>query len=269
MTSQETYTHGHHESVVLQHAMRTADEAAAFLRSHVRPGMRLLDMGCGPGSITIGLADWVAPGEVVGIDLDEATVARAREMAESRSVLNVEFRQGSVYELPFNDAEFDVVYAHQLLQHLGDPAAALTESMRVLKPSGIFAVRDVDWGSTVLWPQDRLLDRFLDIYYEVARRNGGDAHMGRRIRSLMLEAGYADVDVSSSVWTFATTERTAQWGNQWRTRTLQSNLGQKAVEYGIASQSEIEEVAGAWAAWGQKPDAYMSFVHGQAIGWKK
>src|SRR5215471_21044079 len=120
----ETYTHGHAPAVVQQHAQRTADEAAAFLLPELEPGMTLLDVGCGPGSITRGLAERVAPGQVVGVDLSRETLAAARQDAAARGLTNLQYEEGSVYRLSHAEGSFDVVYAHQVIQHLREPAAA-------------------------------------------------------------------------------------------------------------------------------------------------
>src|SRR5216110_3547151 len=95
----EKYTHGHAPATVRQHGRRTAEEAAAFLLPELRPGMRLLDVGCGPGSITRGLAERVAPGEVIGIDLSRETLAAARDEAVARGVTNLRYEEASVYQL--------------------------------------------------------------------------------------------------------------------------------------------------------------------------
>src|SRR6185503_13988946 len=136
----ETYTHRHAAATVKQHAQRTADEAAAFLLPQLRAGMRLLDVGCGPGSITRGLAERVTPGEVVGVDLSADTLEAARRDAAARGLDNLRYEEGSVYALPFPDASFDVAYAHQVLQHLRERDAALREILRVLRPGGLLAV---------------------------------------------------------------------------------------------------------------------------------
>jgi ubiquinone/menaquinone biosynthesis C-methylase UbiE len=264
----ETYTHGHHESVVEQHAMRTAGEAAAFLQPFLRPDMALLDIGCGPGSITVGLAEWLPDGSVVGVELDEGVLEAGRDQARDMGLANVQFQVASVYALPFEDESFDAVYGHQVLQHLGQPDDALTEALRVLKPGGVIGVREVDWGSTVAWPEMSEITRFLDIYHRVAARNGGDADVGRRLRSLLNGAGFADVRVAAGVWSFGTTDLTKQWGESWARRVLESSIADRAVEYGIASKQELEEVSAGWLRWSVEPDAYFSFSHGEAVGWK-
>jgi ubiquinone/menaquinone biosynthesis C-methylase UbiE len=139
--TREKYTHGHAPATVRQHGRRTAEEAAAFLLGELRPGMRLLDVGCGPGSITRGLAERLAPGEVIGLDTSADVLALAREDAAARGLGNIRYERGSVYELPFADASFDVVFAHQFLQHLREPGTALREMVRVLRPDGIVAER--------------------------------------------------------------------------------------------------------------------------------
>src|SRR5262245_42321776 len=141
----ETYTHGHAPATVRQHAQRTADEAAAFVLPELRVGMRVLDVGCGPGSITRGLAERVAPGDVVGVDLSKDTLEGARRDAAERGLDNLRYEEASVYALPFADASFDVAFAHQVLQHLSEREAAVGEMLRVLRPGGLLAIRDIDW----------------------------------------------------------------------------------------------------------------------------
>ena len=157
----ETYTHGHAPATVRQHGQRTAEEAAAFLLPELRAGMRLLDVGCGPGSITRGLAERTAPGEVIGLDLSRETLQAARHDADVRGLRNLRYEEGSVYELPFPDGSFDVAYAHQVLQHLRQRDAALREMLRVVRPGGLVAIRDVDWGTVAYWPRDAWIDRFV------------------------------------------------------------------------------------------------------------
>ncbi|MGA7834677.1 MAG: methyltransferase domain-containing protein, partial [Acidimicrobiales bacterium] len=214
----DRYTHGHHESVLRSHRWRTAENSAAFLLGHLTPGMALLDVGCGPGTITADFARRLGEGSVTGIDLAEEVVALARELHPPSDGAELAFRTGDVYALEFEDASFDVVFAHQVLQHLGRPIDALKEMGRVLKPGGLLAVRDSDFGAFTWYPGDPALDRWLAIYHQLTRRNGAQADAGRNLKSWVLEAGWNDVVVSSSNWTFASDDERAWWGGLWADR---------------------------------------------------
>src|SRR5947208_1812917 len=114
------YTHGHHDSVLRSHRWRTAANSAAYLLEHLSPGTGLLDVGCGPGTITFDLAARVAPGPVLGVDADAGVVEQAAGAAREAGS-TAAFRVADVYGLDLEDASFDVVHAHQVLQHLADP----------------------------------------------------------------------------------------------------------------------------------------------------
>lgn len=265
----ETYTHGHAPAVVRQHAQRTAEEAAAFLLPELRPGMRLLDVGCGPGSITRGLAERVAPGEVIGLDLSRETLEEARRDAAARGLGNLRYQEASVYTLPFADASFDVAYAHQVFQHLREREAALREMLRVVRPGGLVGVRDVDWGTVAYWPRDPWLDRFVETHLKTWYRNGGEPLMGRRLRALFHGAGVTDLRVTAAVWCYTTPEDTVAWGDAYADRLLTSPMGGRAVEYGFASRADLEAMAAAFRAWARHPEALWSFIHVAALGRKR
>jgi ubiquinone/menaquinone biosynthesis C-methylase UbiE len=264
----ETYTHGHAPATVRQHGRRTAEEAAAFLLPELRSGMRLLDVGCGPGSITRGLAERLAPGEVVGVDLSAETLAAARAEAAARGLTNLRYEEASVYALPFADASFDVAYAHQVSQHLREPAAALGEMLRVVRPGGLVAVRDVDWATVAYWPEDPWIDRFVEVHLKTWDRNGGEPRMGRRLRALFNAAGVADLQVTAAVWCYATPEETTAWGESYAERLLTSPMGGRAVEYGYATRADLEAMAAAFRAWAAHPDAFWAFTQVAALARK-
>ena len=157
-TPQDRYTHGHHESVVQSHARRRAEVEAWFLLPRLSAGMRLLDAGCGPGTITAGLARALSAGEVIGLDAASEVLDHARAHTSEEGVDNVTFVAGNIYALDFADAEFDVVYANQLLQHLTDPVERSARS-GVLKRGGMLAVRDADYATMSPHPK---FPKFLD-----------------------------------------------------------------------------------------------------------
>ncbi len=265
----EKYTHGHAPATVRQHARRTAEEAAAFLLPELRPGMRLLDVGCGPGSITRGLAERLAPGQVIGLDLSREILAAARQDAAARGLANLQYEEGSVYQLPFPDASFDVVFAHQVLQHLREPGAALRELLRVVRSGGLVAVRDVDWGTASYWPADPWIDRFVEVHLKTFYRNGGEPRIGRQLRALFNAADVTDLQITASVWCYATPSETVEWGESYAERLLTSPMGERAVEYGFASRSDLEAMAAAFRAWAVHPDAFWAFIHVAALARKE
>jgi len=260
----DTYTHGHAESVLQSHRWRTADNSAGYLLPLLRPGLDLLDVGCGPGTITVDLAARVAPGRVVGIDVSADPLAEARMVAD-RAGVEVTFEVGDVYALGVDDDSFDVVHAHQVLQHLTDPVAALGEMARVCRPGGVIAVRDVDYGAFVTFPADEGLERWLDLYHRVARRNGAEPDAGRRLLSWAHAAGLRDTVTSASTYCYASPEEREWWGNSWAGRATSSSFAEQAVAYGLASTDDLEEIAAAWLRWRDADDAWLGMLHGELL----
>src|SRR5262245_26299767 len=157
MATESTYTIGHKEGPLAYMRFRTAERSCAFFRDHIRSASRILDCGCGPGSITIGLAQWAPDGQTVGIDLGAEQLDGARARARDLGVRNVAFRQGNIFEIPFADDSFDVVFSQTVLFHIPDPEKALAEIKRVLRPGGLVALRDVINASTMIWPDEPLV----------------------------------------------------------------------------------------------------------------
>lgn len=262
----ETYTHGHFGTVVDDHARRTAANSAQFLLPHLQTGDVLLDVGCGPGSITLDLAEWVA--SVSGVDAAPEAIARAEHDRERRGQGNVSFAIGNAYDLEFADDSFDIVFAHQLLQHLADPIAALREMRRVLKPLGIVAVRDADYGTMVHDPHDPLIDKWLELYHRLARHNGGEPDAGRKLPRWVATAGFADVTPSSSTWTYSTEGAIERWRRLWTSRLLEARIGKSLIAEGMATKQEVAELAEAFDRWAAAPQPFFAFLHGEVLARK-
>ncbi len=256
---QEIYTHGHAPSVLRSHLSRTVDNSAAYLASHLRSDDRVLDIGCGPGTITVDLAGRV--GHVVGIEPVEAPLTGARELAAG--VAGVEFRIGDVYALDDPDGSYDVVHAHQVLQHLTDPVAALREMLRVGRR--LVAARDADYAAMTWYPADPQLDRWLEIYRAVAHGNGAEPDAGRRMLAWAHAAGAADVTPSTSVWSYSTPAERAWWGGLWADRILTSSITQQAVDGGHATADELADISEAWERWAADEDGWFAIVHGEVL----
>lgn len=260
-----TYTHGHDESVLRSHTWRTATNSAAYLLGSLKPHMKILDIGCGPGTITADLAALVPQGHVTGVDASAEVVEKAEAEAARRGLTNTGFGVADIHALDFPDDSFCVAHAHQVLQHVGDPVRALREMRRVVKPGGLVAVRESDYAAMTWYPASRGLDDWLDLYERVARGNGGEPDAGRRLKSWALEAGFTDVTSTAGTWCFATDEERAWWSGLWADRTLASAYADRAVGDGHTTTEGLAGVSAAWREWGERPDAWFSVLHGEIL----
>lgn len=225
------------------HATRSVGSHASFFLPLLRPGDRLLDIGCGPASITIGLGEAVGPdGTVVGIDLHPGPAPVPLACAD-------------LHRLPFADGTFDAIFICAVLQHLRDPALALTEARRVCRDDAVIGVADADWGGVVLHPADPLLDRGHQILEQL--RDGTSPRVGRRLRDLLHDAGFADA--------VCTARATGGGGPPWSfegefeaARFESAAVVDAVVGRGIATAAEMAEIATAWRRWSADPGSTMA-----------
>lgn len=261
----ERYSHGHHESVLRAHTWRTAENSVGYLLPHLRPGASLLDVGAGPGTITVDLARRLAPGRVVGVDASADVVAQAQAHAAAEGVTNVTFATADAYRLDAADGSFDIVHTHQLLQHLARPVDALREFRRVAGPDGLVAAREVDYAGIIIHPHIPALDDWLNLLLRMGRTNGGEPSAGRRLKAWARAAGFADVAVSASTWLFETDEQRAWWGGSWADRALHSSYADHALEQGIAERADLERISAGWREWAASEDGWLLMPHGEIL----
>jgi len=258
------YTHGHAEAVLRSHRWRTAENSCGYLLPHLSPGQALLDVGAGPGTITADLAQRVAPGRVTALEATEEALGLSRAELGRRGI-EADFLVGDVHALDVPDDSFDVVHAHQVLQHVADPVRALREMRRVCRPGGVVAVRDSDYSAFTWYPEVPEIDRWLELYQAAARANGGEPDAGRRLLSWARAAGFHDVTPSASTWCFATPDDRAFWGGMWADRILTSTLAEQLVGDGLADRDELHRISEAWTAWSEHPDAWFAVLHGEIL----
>jgi SAM-dependent methyltransferase len=261
----EVYPHGHHDSVLRSHRWRTVENSAAYLVPHLRDDQQLLDVGTGPGTITVDLAERLSHGLVVGIDNADTAVAATAALGRDRGVNNLTVAASDVYALGFRDDAFDVVHAHQVLQHLADPVRALREMARVCAPGGVLAAREADYAAMTWYPAAGELTRWLELYRQVARVNGGEPDAGRRLTSWASAAGLRQVEATASAWCFASPEDLTWWTQTWADRILRSDFSRQAVARGLSDRAELSRLSDGWLRWGQQPNAWFSVLHGEII----
>ena len=264
----ERYVHGYEEWTREWMARRTASGELGFLLPYVSSGMSVLDCGCGPGSITLGLAEIVAPGQVVGLDVEPRQLEAAERLAAERSVSNVHFQQGSVYELPFPDATFDVTVAHFVLEHVSDPARALREIRRVLRPGGVVAIKDPYYPAFTFRPETVELRRFWELSEKVRRHNGASDRYAPDLRAYLREAGFARTEARAGVENVAGTDEAARalpmmLQNQVRERAFRDSV----LEQGWATEAELDAISAAAPALAANPDLFGFVIWVSALGW--
>jgi SAM-dependent methyltransferase len=258
-----TYTHGHHETVLRSHSSRDISISAEYLRPHLTETTTLLDVGAGPGSITADFAGVVA--HVTATEIDESALSLSRDLASSRDLHKLDFAVEDVHALSFADDTFDVVHAHQVLQHVGDPVQALREMRRVAAPGGVVAARDADYAGFIWFPMLPELDHWLDLYRRAARANGGEPDAGRRLLAWARAAGFDDITVTTSNWTYANPEDRAWWGGMWADRILESALARQLVDSEMATSSDLQAISDAWKRWAADGDGWYLVPHGEII----
>lgn len=257
------YTHGHHESVLRSHSSRTIANSAEYLRPHLHSDVRLLDVGAGPGTITMDFAQHVA--HVTATEIGEPELALSQTLAAVQGIENVAFSIEDAHALSFSDDSFDVVHTHQVLQHVADPVQALREMRRVTKPGGLVAARDSDYAGFIWFPLVPELGEWLQLYRTAARENGGEPDAGRRLLSWARAAGFDDVSATASTWCYATPEERAWWGGMWADRMVESTLARQLVDNGLATTADLQRISLAWRTWSDAADGWYVVPHGEIL----
>ncbi len=262
------YTMGYGEEYLQALLRVSATTHAAHLLPHLEPGFRVLDFGCGPGTISIGLAEAVAPGEVHGVDMEASQIDLARMFAKRYGRDNAVFHVGDVTDLPFEDDSFDVAHCHNVLMHVPDTQAVLREVNRVVKPGGIIASREMISGSSFTHPDFEVLRNAWDMFEDLLEADDGHPQMGKDLKTHFVEAGLTNYRVSASFDTFTTPDEITfihQIAQQW---FLAPEITEAAIKYGAATEALCDHIGVAYDRWKDHPGAFAAVAYGELLAWK-
>jgi SAM-dependent methyltransferase len=235
------------------------------------PSLKILDVGCGPGTISVDLARRVPQGFVYAIDPSSSVIEKARQHAEEKGVSNIRFEVGDIFDWEALDGVqaggFDIVHAHQVLQHLQDPLTAFKHMKALTKPGGIVAARDVDYEAMRWYPEVPGLREWSENYVAVARSIGCDPNLGRRLHAVAMEAGFErrDIEASADTWVFSTSEERQWWCGLWAERVLHSDFKTKCLESGLGIEADLERISQAWRELERAEDGWFAVLNGQVI----
>jgi SAM-dependent methyltransferase len=245
-----------HNSTIVDFQSRRSDDCAAFLLPYLDAGMTLLDIGCGPGTITAALASAVR--SAIGIDKEPKAIARADTMARDRTTRGtLRFLQADMTALPFADSEIDAVFFHAVLYHLDAAMLAntLAEARRVLKPGGLVGVRDSDVGGNILYPETPGLLLALDLWARWYQH--ADPHhvrFGRRQSAVLRSHGFTPIWSGASFVNHSADAATRRDSAADAKRSLEALRGDLAAK-GLATDDDIHQALEAWDVWGADPDS--------------
>ncbi|KAF7551389.1 hypothetical protein G7Z17_g5043 [Cylindrodendrum hubeiense] len=262
---------------VKHHEWRTAENSASHLLPRLQamvketPQLKLLDVGAGPGTISASFAKYMPDGQVTATDISDEILGRAKEHADSVGVKNIQFQKANVYELPFPDSSFDIVHVHQVLCHLDAPPDAIREIVRVTKPRGVVALRESEMKMWCIFPELPPLLQFHEIAAKTLAANGGQDKGGRQLVSWTMKAGVAREDITASfgTWCYSTPDDRLAWAGSMMERLKTGQMRGKAIELGIATEQEIDDMVNAWDEWSKTDDAILGIMNGEVLVDKK
>ena len=260
------YTMGYSDEFRQLLDRRSVETHAAHLLPQLKPGMRVLDFGCGPGTISVGLAKAVEPGELHGIDIEESQVEMARVAATAGGHDNSTFQVGDVIELPFEDDSFDVAHCHTVLNHVPETQAVLGEVKRVLKPGGIVSSRELITASSFFEPDLGTLDAVWLTFGELLGVNGGHPQMGKELRSVFREAGFSNIQSTASLESFGTTSDVEFFHGLVVGWFLSAEVMESLANHGLATQEQFDDWRRSLDEWKDHPGAFACIAWGEAIG---
>lgn len=267
-SSTPDYTMGFSEEMLNALARFTAESNARHLLPYLRPGLRVLDFGCGPGTISVGLARAVHPGELHGVDMDARSVEMARSVAQSQRQDNAFFHVADLVDLPFEDGSFDVAHCHNVLMHFPDTHAVLTEIFRILRSGGVISCKELIGESSFNHPNFGVLRKAWEMFEDLVIADDGHPQMGKDMKGHLVRAGFAGVAMEGS-FQFYNSPADIEWifgfAKKW---FLSPEITEAAIRYGAATRELCDSIAGAYEMWRDDPGAVCGIAYGEALASK-
>ena len=243
----------------------TAEANAAYLLPYLRPGLCVLDFGCGPGTISVGLAKAVSPGQLHGVDMEESQVDLARAVALAGGQENTIFHVGDVTDLPFEDGLFDVAHCHNVLMHVPDTAAVLAEVKRVLKPGGIVGCREMICGASFTHPDFGVIRRAWNMFEDLLAADDGHPQMGKDLKTQILGAGFSNIKADAAFDVYSAPEDIEFIYNRILSWFLSPEITEAAIKYGASTEKLCEDIRAAYEKWREHPGAFLAVAYGEAV----
>lgn len=259
---------GHSQAVIAAHSQRTVANSAAFLLPHLQPTFSLLDIGCGPGTITSGFCSYLPKGSIIGVDLGESVIAHAKSSHPSSEFPNLSFEVGDILKgLRWDDNSFDVVYFHQTVLHLPDPIGGLREAKRVLKPGGLLAMRETD---TLNWyPELPGLKKYNQCLDSMLKSKGARGLAARGLHTWAKEAGFerGKMDIGAGTQVYSTPEERRWWAKIHVDR-IRGEVGDKMLELGLLDKEGLEQMVNDFEQWAEDEDGWYAALQCEVIARK-
>lgn len=263
----EIYTLDYGEGSMEWMTARTADQHGAFLLPYLRPGMRLLDCGCGPGTLTIGFAQRIAPGEAIGLDRDIAQTEPVARRGRRAGLTKLRFEQGDVYHLPYPDETFDVVFESAVLGSVRDAGRVVREMVRVLKSGGVIALKEFDNDGDMAWPMNPVLKLSIEHYQRLRVENGHEQSAGRRLKEFLVESG-CRIDYLRALYDEKTTREQLVAYVDRNEKVLRDVLAPQYYARGWTTPEALDESIEEWRRFARDPSAIIMAAWVEAVGFK-
>ena len=263
----DSYVLGYGDASVNWMAARKASTHAAFFLPFLTSGMRLLDCGCGPGTITVDLASMVAPEMMQAIDIEAPQVEITRQRAQDLGLENLEVNQGSILDLPFEASSFDAVFISAVIGNISDAETALAEAYRVLKPNGLLGIREFDHSGNLVHPMTDVMCRSIQVYEDVRAHSGCSRNFGRQLRGSLQKTGFEIEYINALYENFGEKAAVKAHGEGIK-GLFEQDLGRQALSLGFATEDELKAIIECWQNWGDDPESFFAAAWVEAVARK-